>query len=156
MAAKPPSAKPPLGDADVCRLLWRSEPIFGKGMRQSIFQWKKGFSVKRGDVIQWIRGLVRISTGKAIQWRGSGHSLSHRSLKTKKLLSSFPSENHLLSWAQWTSVADQGGFANVVSECSMASPRVECVVWQLSGSPGLLWILGRPHFVWQPHSRELA
>ena len=26
----------------------RSEPIFGKGMRRSTFQCKKGFSVKRG------------------------------------------------------------------------------------------------------------
>ena len=67
------------------------EPIFGKGMRRSTFQWKKGFSVKRGEAIQWIRGFVRISTGKAIQWRGSGHSLNRRALKTEKLLSSSPS-----------------------------------------------------------------
>ena len=45
---------------------------FWKGMRRSAFQWKKGFSVKRGEAIQWVRGLVRLSTGKAIQWRGSG------------------------------------------------------------------------------------
>ena len=69
-----------------------SEPIFGKGMRRSTFQWKKkGFSVKRGEAIQWIRGLVRISTGKAIQWRAFGHSLNRRTLKTEKLLSSSPS-----------------------------------------------------------------
>ena len=55
------------------------------------FQWKKGFSVKRGEAIQWIRGWVRISTGKAIQWRGSGHSLNRWTLKTEKLLSSSPS-----------------------------------------------------------------
>ena len=67
-----------------------SEPIFGKGMRRSTFQWKKGFSVKRGEAIQWIRGLVRISTGKAIQWRGSGIYWTARvqTLKTEKLLSS--------------------------------------------------------------------
>ena len=53
---------------------------------------KKGFSVKRREAIQWIRGLVRISTGKAIQWRGSGHSLNRRSLKIEKLLSSSPSQ----------------------------------------------------------------
>ena len=46
---------------------------------------KKGFSVKRGEAIQWIRGLVRISTGKAIQWRGSGDSRNRRSLKTEKV-----------------------------------------------------------------------
>ena len=44
---------------------------------------KRGFSVKRGEAIQWMKGLVRISTGKAIQWRGSGHSLNRRTLKLK-------------------------------------------------------------------------
>ena len=29
-----------------------SEPIFGKGMRRSTSQWKKGSSVKRGEAIQ--------------------------------------------------------------------------------------------------------
>ena len=71
-----------------------SEPIFGKGMT---LQWKKGFSVKRGEAIQWMRGLVRISTGKAIQWRGPGHSVNRRTLKTEKLLSSSPSRKSALS-----------------------------------------------------------
>ena len=74
-----------------------SKQIFGKGMRRSTFQWKKGFSVKRGVAIQWMRGLVRISTGKAIQWRGSGDSLNHRTLKTEKLLSSSPSQKSALN-----------------------------------------------------------
>ena len=46
-----------------------------KGMRRSTFQWKKVFfSVKRGEAIQWMRGLVRISKRqfseevRAIQW----------------------------------------------------------------------------------------
>ena len=69
------------------RAIW-SEPILGKGMRRSTFQWKKGLSVKRGEAIQWKRGLARMSTGNAIQWRGSGHSLNRRTLKTEKLLSS--------------------------------------------------------------------
>ena len=69
----------------------------GKGMRQSTFQWKKGFSVKRGEAIQWIRGLVRISTRKAIQWRGSSHSLNRRTLKIEKLLSSTPSRKSTLN-----------------------------------------------------------
>ena len=44
-----------------------SEPIFGKGMRRSTFRWRKGlFSEKGGG------NLVRISTGKAIQWRAPG------------------------------------------------------------------------------------
>ena len=52
---------------------------------------KKVFSVKRGEAIQWMRGLVRISKGKAIQWRGPGDSVNRRTLKTEKLLSSSPS-----------------------------------------------------------------
>ena len=36
--------------------------------------------------------LVRVSTGKAIQWRGPGHSMNRRALKTEKLLSSSPSQ----------------------------------------------------------------
>ena len=48
------------------KMLWATyiRADFGKGMRWSTFQWKKGFSVKRGEAIQWMRGLVRISTGK--------------------------------------------------------------------------------------------
>ena len=62
-------------------------------MRRSTFlgDKKKGFSsVKRGEAIRWRRGLVslRISTGKAIQWRGPGHSMNRRTLKTEKLLAS--------------------------------------------------------------------
>ena len=45
---------------------------------------KKGFSVKRGEAIQWIRGLVRISTGKAIQWRAPGDSVNRRTLESEK------------------------------------------------------------------------
>ena len=56
----------------------------------------KHFSVKRREVIQWMRGLVGISTGKAIQWRGSGHSLNRRTRKTEKLLSSCLPKNQLL------------------------------------------------------------
>ena len=74
-----------------------SEPFFGKGMRRSTFQWKKGFSVERGEAIQWMRGLVTISTGKAIQWRGWGHSLNRRTPKIEKLLSSSPSRKSALS-----------------------------------------------------------
>ena len=65
-----------------------SEPIFGKGMRRSTFQWKKGVFSEKGEAIQWVGGLVRISTGKAIQWSASGHSLNRRTLKSEKLLSS--------------------------------------------------------------------
>ena len=79
-----------------------SEPILGKGMRRSTFlRGKKGgFSVKGGEAIQWIRGVVRISTGKAIQWRGPGHSLNRRTLKTEKLLSSSPSRKSALIFSE--------------------------------------------------------
>ena len=63
-----------------------------RGCNEALFSEKTGFSVKRGEAIQWIRGLVRISTGKAIQWRGLGHSLNRRALKTEKLLSSSPAQ----------------------------------------------------------------
>ena len=41
-------------------------------------------------------GLVRISTGKAIQSRGPGHSVKRRTLKSEKLLSSSPSRKSAL------------------------------------------------------------
>ena len=75
----------------------KSEPIFlGRGCDEALFSEKKGFSVKRGEAIQWMTGLVRISTGKAIQWRGSGHSLNRRTPKIEKLLSSSPSQKSAL------------------------------------------------------------
>ena len=70
--------------------------FLGRGCDEALFSEKKGFSVKRGEAIQWIGGLVRISTGKTIQWRGSGHSLNRRTLKTEKLLSSSPSRKSAL------------------------------------------------------------
>ena len=71
----------------------QEEPIFGKGMQWSTFQWKKkGFSVKTGEAIQWMGGLVKISSGKTIQWRGPGDSVNRWTLKTEKLLFSSPSQ----------------------------------------------------------------
>ena len=76
----------------------KSEPIFGKGMRRSTFQWKKGFfSETGGEAIQWMGGLVRISTGKAIQWRAPGDSVNRRTLESEKLLSSSPSRKSALN-----------------------------------------------------------
>ena len=71
-----------------------------KGMQRSTFQWRKGLSVKRGEAIQWMRGLVRIATGKAIQWRRLGHSVNRRTLKTEKLLSSSPCRKSALNLGQ--------------------------------------------------------
>ena len=44
----------------------------------------KGVFSEKAREIQWMRGLVRISTGKAIQWRGPGQSMNRRTLKSKK------------------------------------------------------------------------
>ena len=74
--------------------------VLGRGCDEALFSEKKGFSVKRGEAIQWIRGLARISTGTAIQWRASGHSLNRRTLKTEKLLSSSPSRKSALKFQQ--------------------------------------------------------
>ena len=41
--------------------------FLGRGCDEALFSEKKGFSVKRGEAIQRMRGLVRISRGKAIQ-----------------------------------------------------------------------------------------
>ena len=70
--------------------------FWGRGCDEALFSEKRGFQWNRGEAIQWIRGLVRISTGNAIQWRGSGHSLNRRTLKTEKLLSSSPSRKSAL------------------------------------------------------------
>ena len=43
-----------------------------------------------------MRGLVRVSTGKAIESRGPGHSVNRRTLKIEKLLSSSPSQKSAL------------------------------------------------------------
>ena len=76
----------------------KSEPIFGKGMRRSTFQWEKGlFGEKRGRQFSELGGLVRISTGKAIQWRGPGDSMNRQILKTEKLLSSSPCRKSALT-----------------------------------------------------------
>ena len=69
-----------------------SEPIFGQGIRRSAFQWKKRVFSEKGGGIQWIRGLVKISTGKAIQWRGPGDSVNRRIPKIEKLLSKSTSQ----------------------------------------------------------------
>ena len=65
--------------------------FLGMGCDEALFSEKKGFSVKRGGGNSVNGGLVRISTGKAIQWRGPGHSVNCRTLKSEKLLCSSPS-----------------------------------------------------------------
>ena len=45
-------------------------------MRQSRNQWRKAPFTESRQGIQWMKALVRTSTGKAIQWRGFGHSVN--------------------------------------------------------------------------------
>ena len=81
-------------------------------MRRSAFQWKQGLFCEKGGGNSVNGGLVRISTGKAIQWRGSGDSVNRRTLKTQKLLSSSPSRKSalipmLLTGGFWTPIAGE-------------------------------------------------
>ena len=68
-------------------LRWAKEKLRGN---------KKTFSVKRRKIISEGGGLVRISTRKAIQCKGPGHSVNRRTLKVEKLLSSSPSRKSAL------------------------------------------------------------
>ena len=62
-------------------MFWTSIPVlgaeFGEGdaTKHPSVKEKGVLSEKRGG-IQWMRGLVRNSTGKTIQWRGPGHSVN--------------------------------------------------------------------------------
>ena len=87
--------------------IWLSwlEPIFGKGMRRSTFQWKKGLFSEKGEAMQWMRNLERICTGKAIQWSRPGHSVNRSALKTEKLLCWFPSPKSALTWVMLSKCA---------------------------------------------------
>ena len=74
--------------------------------------------MKRGEAIQWMGGLVRISTGKAIQWRGPGHSVNRRTLKSEKLLSSSPSrKSALMGWCAGRHVDHPCGWQ--ISPCTL-------------------------------------
>ena len=80
----------------VFRPLLESEPIFGKGMRRSTFQWRKGFFGEKGGGNSVNKGFGKDFYRKGNQWRASGHSLNRRNLKTQKLLSSSPSRKSAL------------------------------------------------------------
>ena len=68
----------------------------GRGMWRNMFWMKKKVFSEKGGGIQWMRDSVWISTGKAFQWRGLGHSVNRRSLQIEKLLSSSPSPKSAL------------------------------------------------------------
>ena len=80
------------------RFAWSQ--FLGRGCDEALSVIKRACHWKRGEAIQWMRGLGRISTGKAIQRRGPGHSENRRTLK-----SCCPHplpENQLLLWARDT------------------------------------------------------
>ena len=52
---------------------WNRSRFWGRECDEALFSGKKRFQWKGGR-IQWMMCLVRISTGKAIQWRVWGHS----------------------------------------------------------------------------------
>ena len=57
------------------------------GGNSGAFHWKGGRQFSEWGVwSELLQGMVRISTGKAIQWRGPGHPVNRRTLKTEKLL----------------------------------------------------------------------
>ena len=66
--------------------------FLGRASDEALFSEKKGVFSEEGGGIQWMRRLVRISTGKAIQWRGPGHSVNRRTPKIEKLLSKSTSQ----------------------------------------------------------------
>ena len=66
--------------------------FLGRGSDEALFSEKKRVFSEEGGGIQWMRGLVRISTGKAIQWRGPGHSVNRRTPKIEKLLTKSTSQ----------------------------------------------------------------
>ena len=117
----------------------------GRRCDKALFSEKKGFSVKRGEAIQWMGGLVRISTGKAIQWRGPGDSVNRRTLKSEKLLSSSPSRKSALrmvakmlvvfshaptSVASLLQASSFGGLRRVVAVCgpNPLHPCARCTI----------------------------
>ena len=71
--------------------------VFWEGDATKHFSVKKrGFSVKGREWFSEPWGFVRISTGKAIHWRGLGHSVNCRTLKIEKLLSTSSSRKSAL------------------------------------------------------------
>ena len=100
-----------MGDvwSQVCGASCRRDPIFGKGVQRSTFQWRQEvFFEGKGGGIQWMRGLLRISAGKsaqAIQWTAGLWKLKSccpQPLPDNQLLSSMRNkmitDRHKLPW----------------------------------------------------------
>ena len=50
--------------------------VWGRGCDEAEISEEKRLCTEWGQGIQWMRALLRISTGKVIQWRGWGHSVN--------------------------------------------------------------------------------
>ena len=99
---------------------------------------KTGLQWKWGEAIQWIRGLVSISTGKAIQWRDLGHSLNRRTLKTEKLLSSSHARKSALK-------EEQQNLTRNITRYSTAISKRKCHCSNLnSASPSETIVMQKP------------
>ena len=98
---------------------------FWEGDATKHFSVTKTVFSDKGVRVQWMRGLERISTGKAIQWRGPGDSVNCRTLKTEKLLSAYPSQKSVFNCL---SIGDKFGESLVGSQ---ASPSF----WEVPGLP---------------------
>ena len=98
--------------------------------------------MKRGEAIQWMGGLVRISTGKAIQWRGPGDSVNCRTLKSETLLSSSSSRKSTLRDAV---VSSRGKFRKSrkkFGRCQNNHPaEVRCEIVLCFSLPKVSWNL---------------
>ena len=57
--------------------------VWGTGCDEAEISEEKRLFTEWGEGIQWMKALVRNATGKAIQWRGPGHSVIRRALKTE-------------------------------------------------------------------------
>ena len=67
--------------------------VWGRGCDEAEISEEKRLFTEWGPGIQWMKALVRNSTGKAIQWRGFGPSVNRWTLKILNFVRSSPSPN---------------------------------------------------------------
>ena len=66
--------------------------VLGRGCDEAEISEEQRLLTEWGQGIQWMKALVRNSTGKAIQWRGFGHSVICWTLRYWNLLRPSPSQ----------------------------------------------------------------
>ena len=65
------------------RILYLEPSFGGRGCDEAEINEEKRLFTEWGPGIRWMKALLRNSTAKAIQWRGSGHSVNRRTPKIK-------------------------------------------------------------------------